>query len=64
MALIGENGAGKSTLIKILCGVEQQDEGDVIYKGEKVNITCPDDATKKWELYLYFRNYRWFGTFR
>ena len=45
-ALIGENGAGKSTLIKILCGVEQQDEGDVIYKGEKVNITCPDDATK------------------
>lgn len=45
-ALIGENGAGKSTLIKILCGVEHQDEGEVIYKGEKTDIKSPSDAVK------------------
>lgn len=45
-ALIGENGAGKSTLIKILCGVEQQDTGEVIYKGEKIDVRCPSDAVK------------------
>src|SRR5512136_1534301 len=29
-ALLGENGAGKSTLIKIMTGVHQPDEGELI----------------------------------
>lgn len=33
-ALVGENGAGKSTLIKIVCGIYQQDEGEVLLDGE------------------------------
>lgn len=37
-ALVGENGAGKSTLIKVLTGVERQDEGSVILNGEPVTI--------------------------
>lgn len=44
-ALIGENGAGKSTLIKVLCGVELPDGGEIVYKGRQVHITCPSDAT-------------------
>ena len=32
VGIMGLNGAGKSTLIKILCGVEQQDEGDAVYR--------------------------------
>lgn len=37
-ALVGENGAGKSTLMKILCGEYQIDEGEIYFKGKKVEI--------------------------
>lgn len=33
--LVGENGAGKSSLIKILCGIYQPDEGEMLYRGNK-----------------------------
>ncbi len=43
-ALVGENGAGKSTMMKVLTGIYQADEGEIIYNGEKVYFKNPKDA--------------------
>ncbi len=40
-ALVGENGAGKSTLIKVMTGVEKQDEGSYQFRGKEVSIRSP-----------------------
>ena len=36
-AIVGINGAGKSTLLKIIMGLVKQDEGEVLFNGEKLN---------------------------
>jgi general nucleoside transport system ATP-binding protein len=46
-ALLGENGAGKTTLMRILYGLYQEDDGEIIIKGEKSKINSPKDAIAK-----------------
>ncbi len=43
-ALVGENGAGKSTMMKTLFGIHQQDEGEIYYQGERLEVEDPNDA--------------------
>jgi ribose transport system ATP-binding protein len=39
LALLGDNGAGKSTLIKAIAGVHALDQGEILIKGEQVDLT-------------------------
>jgi ribose transport system ATP-binding protein len=44
LALMGENGAGKSTLMKILGGVQSQDEGEIEIDGKPVSFSGVKDS--------------------
>jgi ABC-type uncharacterized transport system ATPase subunit len=44
--LLGENGAGKTTLMNIVYGLYEEDEGEVLLNGEKVDIRGPTDAIR------------------
>jgi len=46
LCVAGENGAGKTTLMKILCGLEKQDSGDIFFNGVKTEINSVFDAKK------------------
>ncbi|MBW4438904.1 MAG: sugar ABC transporter ATP-binding protein [Pleurocapsa minor GSE-CHR-MK-17-07R] len=43
-ALVGENGAGKSTLMKIMSGVYQPDEGQLLWEGQPIMLRTPHEA--------------------
>ena len=44
VGVIGENGAGKSTLLKVVTGIYQLDEGELIVNGQTLALRSPRDA--------------------
>lgn len=46
VALVGDNGAGKSTTIKMIAGVEQPTDGQILFEGRKVSLSGPSVAEK------------------
>ncbi len=46
VGLLGHNGAGKSTLIKVLSGAYRADSGEILVRGEPVQIHSPRDARR------------------
>ena len=45
--VLGDNGAGKSTFIKILSGVHQHDEGQLLVEGEDTRFSSPREAKER-----------------
>lgn len=45
-AICGDNGAGKSTLIKILAGVEQPDQGEIMIDGAPKSFDSPSASLR------------------
>jgi ABC-type sugar transport system ATPase subunit len=41
MPLVGENGAGKSTVVKMLAGMHQPDDGQLLIEGQPVVLAGP-----------------------
>lgn len=53
VCLAGENGSGKSTLIKILSGVEQASDGEIVIGGAPMTRLTPRDATAAGVLVIF-----------
>jgi len=45
-AVVGENGAGKSTLMKILFGMLQPQEGEILFKARRVSLRSSHEAIR------------------
>ncbi len=51
--IVGENGAGKSTLMKILSGVYQKDSGTVVFDGQTIERTTPQESMQSGLAIIY-----------
>src|SRR6201995_4631129 len=47
LGLLGDNGAGKSTLIKIICGFQKPDSGQMSLHGQPYSPKSVDEARAK-----------------
>ncbi|MER8576056.1 ATP-binding cassette domain-containing protein [Mesorhizobium sp. M1409] len=60
-AILGENGAGKSTLMKLIYGVEQPDDGTVVWNGEPLSLASPAEARRR-GIGMVFQHFSLFET--
>src|SRR5918998_139380 len=53
MILVGPSGCGKSTALRMIAGLEEISEGDLLIDGERVNDLAPRDR----DIAMVFQNY-------
>ncbi|PGY15265.1 ABC transporter ATP-binding protein [Bacillus sp. AFS031507] len=53
LGIMGPNGAGKSTLLKVLAFLEQQNSGEILYRGQAIpNGNAPLELRRKFSIAL------------
>lgn len=64
-AIVGPSGAGKSTLFRIICGLEQPDEGTITFSGTPWNDTGENIflSSRKRHIGMVFQDYPLFPHF-
>lgn len=55
LAIMGPNGAGKSTLLRVLGLLEAPTEGEVVFRGQKVDFRSPDLLTLRRRMAVVFQ---------
>ena len=60
-AIVGENGAGKSTLMNILSGVQERDQGRIVFKEQDLVLADPN-IPKALAFRRCIRNWLWLQT--
>jgi len=60
-AILGENGAGKSTLMKLAYGVIEPDAGEILWRGEPVDLRSTS-AARKLGIGMVFQHFSLFET--
>src|SRR5215203_28362 len=53
MILVGPSGCGKSTALRMIAGLEEISDGDLLIGGERVNDLAPRDR----DIAMVFQNY-------
>ncbi|MCH9817614.1 MAG: ATP-binding cassette domain-containing protein, partial [Betaproteobacteria bacterium] len=47
VAIVGDNGAGKSTFVRLITGVEQPSNGEILMDGQSVEFESPLNAREQ-----------------
>jgi branched-chain amino acid transport system ATP-binding protein len=47
VTIVGANGAGKSTILNTIAGLHRAKDGSILYKGEDITKTAPDNLVGK-----------------
>lgn len=53
LVVVGPSGGGKSTLLRLIAGLEKEDNGDIFIEGKRVNDIPPKDR----DIAMVFQNY-------
>jgi len=62
LCIAGENGAGKTTLMKILCGLETPDSGEILINGKNEKIRSPL-AARNLKIGMVHQHFMLFGEY-